>query len=211
MFDLFVADAGHGLAAAINQGLKNQPEQIKYSSWLGDDDFLEPGSINKILRQFEASPDCSAVYGMCNYVDANGDLLFLQRVGRLASKILPLGPDLVPQPGSVIRKSSLERIGYLDEQFGLAFDYDMFLKLRKVGRIRFVNSPLANFTWHGDSLSVRERKQSVDEARLARIVNAETAFEKSLLLLGPLASLAAVFAGMFAARLSRRSLRGLNS
>ena len=207
MFDLFVADAGHGLAAAINQGLKAQPESIKYSSWLGDDDFLETGSMEKVLRQFEATPNCSAVYGKCNYVDADGYVLFLQSVGRLASRILPLGPDLVPQPGSVIRKSSFEKIGYLDEKFGLAFDYDMFLKLRKVGRLSFVNATLANFTWHSDSLSVRQRQQSVDEARLARSVNATTLFEKSLLLLGPLARVAAIFAGLFATRLTKKSLR----
>jgi len=207
LFDLFVADAGHGLAAAINQGLKAQHESIKYCSWLGDDDFLETGSMAKVLRQFEATPDCSAVYGKCNYVDADGHVLFLQGVGRLASMILPLGPDLVPQPGSVIRKSSFEQIGYLDEKFGLAFDYDMFLKLRKVGRLSFVNATLANFTWHSDSLSVRQRQQSVDEARLARSVNATTLFEKSLLLLGPLARVAAIFAGLFATRLTKKSLR----
>jgi GT2 family glycosyltransferase len=140
-------------------------------------------------------------------VDADGHVLFLQGVGRLASMILPLGPDLVPQPGSVIRKSSFEKIGYLDEKFGLAFDYDMFLKLRKVGRLSFVNATLANFTWHSDSLSVRQRQQSVDEARLARSVNATTLFEKSLLFLSPLARVAAIFAGLFATRLAKRGLR----
>ena len=204
LFDLFVVDAGHGLAAAINQGLKAQPENIKFSSWLGDDDFLEPGSMEKVLGRFESAPESSAVYGKCNYVSSNGDVLFLQNVGRLACRILPLGPDLVPQPGSVIRRISFEQIGYLDEQFGLAFDYDMFLKLRRAGKISFVNATLANFTWHSDSLSVRQRKQSVDEARLARSVNAETLFEKSLLLLSPLARLAAVSAGLFASRLAKR-------
>ena len=207
MFDLFVADAGHGLATAINQGLRAQPESIKYSSWLGDDDFLEAGSMEKVLRQFEATPDCSAVYGKCNYVDADGYVLFVQGVGRLARMILPLGPDLIPQPGSVVRKSSFEQIGHLDEKFGLAFDYDMFLKLRKIGRLSFVNAILANFTWHSDSLSVRQRRQSVDEARLARSVNAKTLFEKSVLLLSPLARAAAIVAGLFATRLAKKSLR----
>jgi hypothetical protein len=83
----------------------------------------------------------------------------------------------------------------------------MFLKLRKVGRLSFVNATLANFTWHSDSLSVKQRQQSVDEARLARSVNAATLFEKSLLLLAPLARVAAIFAGLFATWLTKKSVR----
>jgi GT2 family glycosyltransferase len=207
LFDVFVTDAGQGLASAINQGLKAQPSRIVYSTWLGDDDFLEPGSMEQVLVQFDDFPDCSAVFGRCNYVDARGTVLFNQRAGRLASRLLLVGPDLVPQPGSVIRKRSFEQIGYLDEKFGLAFDYDMFLKLRKVGRLGFVNVTLANFTWHDDSLSVRQRKQSVNEARLARSVNAKTTFEKSLLLLSPISSLAATLAGLVATWMAAKNVQ----
>jgi hypothetical protein len=78
------------------------------------------------------------------------------------------GPQLIPQPGSLFRRSSFEQVGGLDESLKWAFDLDLFLKLRKVGKFGFLKEPLAEFRWHEGSLSVGSRQGSVDEASKVR-------------------------------------------
>jgi len=198
LFDYLLEDPNKGLSAAINHGFKQQNSDIIFTSWLGDDDYLEPNSVSHTLGAFESNPGCSAVYGKCNYVDEHGTTLFSQNTGNLAKYILEIGPDLVPQPGSIIRAELLREVGYLDESLKLAFDYDMFLRLKKRGKLVFVNETLANFTWHGDSLSVRQRGQSLKEAKLVRRKNAKSAFDKFALVISPVGHLAAVVAGKYA-------------
>ena len=41
--DSIVDDPGRGLAHAINTGINCLPTNVKYSTWLGDDDRLEIG------------------------------------------------------------------------------------------------------------------------------------------------------------------------
>jgi GT2 family glycosyltransferase len=76
---------------------------------------------------------------------------------------------MIPQPGSLFRRSSFEEVGGLDPKFGWAFDFDLFIKLSKLGKARFINQTLASFRWHPQSLSVEFRKKSVAEASLVRV------------------------------------------
>ena len=83
--------------------------------------------------------------------------------------MLRFGPDLIPQPGALFRRSSFEAVGGLDSRFGWAFDFDLFIKLSKLGKARFINQTLASFRWHPQSLSVEFRKKSVAEASTVRV------------------------------------------
>ena len=101
--DQIVDDPGRGLAAAINSGLNAMPETVRYVSWLGDDDRLAPDSISRIVGELDRT-GASVVYGRCRYIDSEGSLLWLNRSGRYASPLMRVGPQLVPQPGSLMRR-----------------------------------------------------------------------------------------------------------
>lgn len=74
----------------------------------------------------------------------------------------------MPQPGSLFRRSTFNDIGCLNPEFRMAFDLDLFLKLRKVGDIEFLNHKVASFRWHPTSLSVLQRRSAVREASMIR-------------------------------------------
>jgi GT2 family glycosyltransferase len=82
---------------------------------------------------------------------------------------LRFGPQLIPQPGALYNRAVFEQIGGLNTKYQLAFDFDLFYSLSKVGKTVFVPSVLAKFRWHPYSLSVSKRRQSVDEASQVRI------------------------------------------
>ena len=163
-----VNDPGEGLAAAINAGFVAMPSDIQFINWLGDDDLLLPGSIEVTASILESNPDTVLVFGGCNYVDAKGRVVWVNRSGTWAAPLLRFGPQLIPQPGSLFRASAFSKIGGLDSTYDWAFDFDMLIKMSKIGNLKHVNQVLASFRWHPESLSVEFRNMSVLEASKVR-------------------------------------------
>ena len=166
--DLFVDDPGTGLAAAINRGMATFPPTVRYMTWLGDDDRLSPGALD--VAQSALVQDSSVLaFGQCQYIDGAGTPLWLNRSGRWAVQLMRIGPQLVPQPGSLFTRDAFVDVGALDESLRWAFDLDLFLRLRRHGRFTYIGRPLAEFRWHEGSLSVGGRDGSVDEASRVRL------------------------------------------
>lgn len=168
LFDLRIDDAGDGLVSAINRAFVALPEHIKFISWLGDDDLVAKDSLYNARQVMESNPNVVAVVGICDYIGPRGEKILTNRAGSLGVRILSWGPNLVPQPGSLFRRSAFNEIGCLDPEYPLAFDFDLFLKMRKIGDIEFLNQKIASFRWHGTSLSVSQRRLAVLEASRIR-------------------------------------------
>lgn len=166
--DLIIDDQGLTLPEAINKGVKALPKSIEYVSWLGDDDSLLPGAIEVQLEMLDGDTDVVATYGKCQYVDAHGNDLVIQRSGQFATSLLSWGPNLIPQPGGLFRRSAWEKLNGLESVFSQAFDTDLFLRMKEIGDIRFVERTLANYRWHQEALSVVNRWRSIQESSLAR-------------------------------------------
>lgn len=165
---IILNEEGIGLAAAINQAIRTFPEEIAYVTWIGDDDVLASNSLEITRNRFSGSGEASLVYGKCVYINEGGLEIGNNRFGKWANRLLSIGPCLIPQPGSLIRRSAFENIGGLDESYKFAFDLDLFLKLKICGELVFVNYELASFRWHADSLTVSNRMQSFNESRIIR-------------------------------------------
>ena len=129
LVDRIIDDPMRGLAAAINCGIAALGSSVEFASWLGDDDRLTDGSLRRARQVLSSRPRASLVYGQCRYIDADNRELFVNSSGRYASPLMLCGPQLVPQPGSLFRRSSFEKVGGLDEGLKWAFDLDLFLKI----------------------------------------------------------------------------------
>ena len=168
LVDSIVSDPGQGLPEAINSGIKKLPKEVEYINWLGDDDLLTHGSLLHSATVLDSDPKTVLVFGSCDYIDENGDVVWSNKSGSWAVPLMRVGPDLIPQPGSLFRRAAFEKVGGLSTDYSWAFDFDLFLKLSKTGEVRFVNITLAKFRWHPESLSVEHRRKSVQEASRAR-------------------------------------------
>jgi GT2 family glycosyltransferase len=167
----FVVDPGTGLPDAINAGFSELPSEIEYINWLGDDDLLSAGSLGEVTKILDSDPNTVLVFGSCNYVDPTGKTIWTNRSGQWASVLLGFGPNLIPQPGALFRRSAFEKVGRLRAEFKWAFDFDLLLNLKKVGRLKFLNQTLSCFRWHPESLTVEFRNNSVEEASRVRILH----------------------------------------
>lgn len=168
--DGIAVDEGKGLAAAINLGISKLPQTVELVNWLGDDDLLSKGSLDITVSALETS-NAPYVFGRCNYIDHLGNLLFVNRSGRWAVHLMKFGPQLIPQPGSLFRRSVFEANDGLNTQYKWAFDLDIFIRLSRNRRPIFVPQTLSSFRWHDESLSVGGRRGSVAEASQIRKMN----------------------------------------
>jgi hypothetical protein len=164
-----VEDPGKGLASAINAGVTSLPQSISVINWLGDDDYVNSNSMETALSILTANESTVMVYGSCTYVDKDNNAVWQNRSGAFAAKILRFGPCLIPQPGALIKREAFVKAGGLNESLGWAFDFDLFIKLSKLGKLKYARKNLASFRWHSDSLTVSLRRNSVQEASQVRV------------------------------------------
>lgn len=161
-----VAQAGRGLSAAINEGWARRRGEA-FLGWLGDDDLLARGSLERAIATLETHPSAVAVYGRLRVIDKDSRTLLMIKPGRLARWLMHHGPDLVPQPGSLFRASAVDEVGGLDETLKEAMDLDLFLKLSHLGTLHYIPHELASFRRHESSITEIAAGQG-QESRLVR-------------------------------------------
>jgi GT2 family glycosyltransferase len=171
LVDLYIDEIETSVPNKINQGFRALPENIEYITWIGDDDLLAPGSLSVSVGALTTPEKPVLVYGHCQYIDSGGDDVLVKRSGGWAVPLLRFGPQLIPQPSAVFRRDAFEQVGGLSDKFQFAFDFDLFLKITKVGKAVFVDQILSSHRWHSTSLTYTRRWDSVREASSVRVSN----------------------------------------
>ena len=162
-----LADPG-SQTKAINLAAAHAKSHHEFINWLGDDDLLEPGSLALTVGALDANPDAVVAYGACRYINENDAELWVNKAGPWANRILKWGPDLIPQPGMLVRTSAWQQVGGVDESFRFAFDLDLLLKLQVLGQLMDVGQVVSSFRWHADSLTVGDRSENLRESEIAK-------------------------------------------
>jgi GT2 family glycosyltransferase len=171
LIDLYIDELDTSVPNKINQGFRALPENIEYITWIGDDDLLAPGSLNVAVSALTKPEKPVLVFGHCQYIDSEGNDVLVKRTGSWAVPLLRFGPQLIPQPSAVFRRDAFERVGGLSDKFEFAFDFELFLKLSKLGKAIFVDQILSSHRWHATSLTYSRRWDSVKEASAVRASN----------------------------------------
>ena len=146
-----------GLSAAVNAVWTTFGADADYWGWLADDDVLTPFSLLVAVDQLDRRPAAVAVYGRVRVIRADGSTEMLMRPGSLAARLLPYGTQQVPGVGTLLRAAVVRRVGLFDESLSYAMDYDMLLKLRRLGPLAYVPLELAAVRTHPDRLTETRR------------------------------------------------------
>jgi GT2 family glycosyltransferase len=163
-----VLDDPGGLSAAVNRGLAAAEPRHRFGNWIGDDDLLAPGALERAAAVLSRRPDVAVVYGHCSYIDGSGRELWVSRAGRLAPAMIGWGPNLIPQPGMLFRLADFAAVGGLDETLRYSMDLDLLLRLKRRGRLVDLGEPVSSFRWHADSLTVSSRRDSLAESEAVK-------------------------------------------
>ena len=110
----WVSEPDHGQADAINKGFARATG--KYVAWLNSDDLYFPGAIRKAVETLEQSPHIGLVYGNLLSINARGEHVNSIRYQQYALEDL-LAFQIIGQPTVFMRRSTLEEVGYLSEEY----------------------------------------------------------------------------------------------
>ncbi|MFQ5335523.1 MAG: hypothetical protein ACE5DN_05555, partial [Flavobacteriales bacterium] len=128
---------------------------------LNSDDRLEPTAIEEVTAAHRLTPS-DIYYGQL--------IRFRQAGGKLLQKTLR--PDLgkmyktmsIFHPATCITKATYERLGFYNEQYRIAADYDFLLRAMRAGcSFRYIDKPLCRFLTTGgiSAMSCRSYAEAV--------------------------------------------------
>jgi len=185
---VFRNDHNSGVCATVNRAVRESRGDL--IALLGSDDRWHPTKLRAQLATVQNDPHVVATFADMAMVDAAGDPLgstFFdwverswfpgvrgvadERSGRLLRPLLRQG-NFLPAPTALIRRGALDRVGPFDERLHHE-DYDMWLRLSRIGRLAVDATPLADYRVLDGSLSARSGIGFLEDdvrsfARLAR-------------------------------------------
>lgn len=143
----WVSEPDDGQTDAINKGFRLASGEIL--GWLNADDTLDPRAVELSVAALQRNPGAGWSYGD---IEIHGSQTAVVR-GPRALTICDLDAgDIVPQPGSLIWRWALERVGPLDSTLNLAMDFDLWVRLLTSGiPAVHVDAIVARFEIHDES------------------------------------------------------------
>ena len=149
----WVSEPDHGQAEAINKGL--QRANGDYVAWLNSDDLYLPGAVSAAVSILEANPELGMVFGDAITINSQGRPLNRLSFGDWGLDEL-MGFRIICQPAVWMRRSLLEKVGYLDPSFHYMLDHQLWLRIARVASIRHTEAIWAAARQHPDAKNVAQ-------------------------------------------------------
>lgn len=158
-----------GQSDAINKGMQVATGEIV--GWLNADDVFLPGALAKVAEAFDKNPDAVVVYGVGAKTDLGGQIIKKVPFREFCPKRLSYAFGAV-QPAMFFRRDAYWKVGGLDESLHYAMDWDLLLKLAKVGKVLAIPDHLANIRYYPETkTNTGGWKRMREIARIARSHN----------------------------------------
>lgn len=172
-----------GVAVALNRGI--EAARSEYVYLLSSDDVSEPDAIATLVPMLVDEADVAVASGDCDFIDETGKKTSRAHAGTEYTSFMRfctshrndmLGDNfgsyaslLVGNyilPGLLLRRRAVLEVGGYDPQCVME-DYDLWLKLAKCHRFRFVDRVLSHYRWHGkNTISQGVERISYDQLNL---------------------------------------------
>jgi glycosyltransferase involved in cell wall biosynthesis len=162
-----VSEPDQGMADALNKGFAIASGEI--IGWLNSDDTYLPGTLHKVANYFNLHQECRWLYGNCRIIDDKDHEIrkwitaYKNRKARKFTYENLLLENFISQPAVFMRRETLEAAGPIDPGLPTAMDYDLWLRLAKLGKPGYIDDDLASFRVHHQSISSRNYKNQFEE------------------------------------------------
>jgi glycosyltransferase involved in cell wall biosynthesis len=181
----YTRQTNQGQASAKNCAIRQAKGE--YIALLDADDTWEPEKLSKQVPILRDNPAIGIVYTNFRYMDADGRLLGSPQrryySGRISGRLLV--DNFVNSATCLVRRECFERLGYFDESYPMAIDYDLWLRFSTEYEFHFLDEVLYNYRiWPGQmSHNHRRRFECAMDImrkfleRYPHVVNASTVRE----------------------------------
>ena len=189
-----IAQANAGPLVARNHGYRCASKSSIAVLFLDADDTLEDDALSVLYEALLKNANAPAVHGNARFIDQNGERIRLQELergtreriyydGKGVANSYPGMPTtfahialccVIMTPGMVMfRKKAFEAVGQWDSEIFISGDWEMYVRLTRLGDIPFVDHVVLNYRKHGASLSGRRNIKaiSIQKVRLRAITS----------------------------------------
>ena len=142
---IWVSEPDKGQADALNKGLALASGDVV--GWLNSDDYYVENILEEVVAEF-ANPATQWVIGNLTTVYESTSSLVAQQSPAVSRPALLRNPDIVRQQSTFFRKEVLDRVGGWNARFFMVMDFDLWVRLLRVGEPVMVNRQWAYFRMH---------------------------------------------------------------
>ena len=139
----WISEKDNGQSDAINKGARMA--KGKFIGWLNSDDLYYPHAVSTSIKALRAHPEAAMAYSDCDLIDGNGRVID-RMISRNYNEYLHLlWRNAIPQPTAFMRRNSFMKAGMLDTSMHYCMDWELWIRLGRVGKLIRINGCLAAF------------------------------------------------------------------
>jgi glycosyltransferase involved in cell wall biosynthesis len=158
---MWVSEPDAGQADAINKGLRQAKGEVV--AWLNSDDAYVPGAVREAVEALMARPELGMVYGDGLMVDAERRLLD-HHTYRTLDVVDLLSFEVILQPTVFMRRAALEAIGFLNDDYHLVLDHELWVRMARAYPTLHVRRYWALERSHLEAKTIAQAAVFADEA-----------------------------------------------
>lgn len=145
------------LPKTLNVGFNNATGD--YLTWTSDDNKYKPNALEKMARFLNKHSDTDMVYADYTEINSQGEIIRVRQLEELTS----IGFKNVIGACFLYRKEIAKKVGEYDAELFLAEDYDYWIRISKLGKIRHIHENLYFYRQHETSLTSCKCSQAVNQ------------------------------------------------
>ncbi|HEV7765304.1 MAG TPA: glycosyltransferase [Thermoanaerobaculia bacterium] len=140
-----------GLSGAREAGLREARGEL--IAFIDSDDFCEPGRLAEQVAFLDTHPDHVLVGSALRYIDEHsrtiGTRVYPNTDHEIKARMVAL--NCVAQPSVMARRQALIEAGGYTQEFPFAEDYDLWLRVARLGKFHNLPKPLVAYRIHTQS------------------------------------------------------------
>lgn len=163
----WTSEPDQGMSDGINKGfLKATGDWLM---WLNCDDYLLPGTLEKVAKFITATPKADIVHGDCIYVHEDKSPIRRKLDTPVDEWDLLFVGCCIPSTSAFYRRSIIDSGHLLDLRFRNCMDWEFYLRLiRHDYQFGYLPEALAGFRWYDDSTTKKNWQRMIDEGLLCQ-------------------------------------------
>lgn len=157
----YISEKDRGQGDAINKGWSLATGEVV--TYLNSDDYYVPNALRAVALYFQANPGVQWAYGGWSLVNRSG-AVYTTIQPETYSKNRLLYNNNIGQPSCFFRRRLLDECGFLNENYHLALDYDLWLRFAAKYPAGIIQTIISHMRYYGDTKSAAQTYPQLKES-----------------------------------------------